>query len=122
LHSKDGTPAWTVQTGAAIWNAPAVSEGAVFIGSRDGRLYAIESSSGRLLWSAATGGALLSSPAVDSKAGRVYIGCEDMRVYAFEARNGKEVWHSPKLPGVSLRGYYPVIAPDGSVMVTALPG
>ncbi len=122
LHVRDGTPAWKVQTGAAIWNAPAVSEGTVFIGSRDGRLYAIEASSGRVRWSAPTGGPLLSSPAVDAKAGRVYIGCEDMHVYAFDARDGKKVWQSPKLPGVSLRGYYPVIAPDGSVMVTALPG
>ena len=31
------------------------------------------------------------------------------------------VWHSDKLPGVTLRGYHPVVAPDGSVMVTVTP-
>ncbi len=31
------------------------------------------------------------------------------------------VWRSDKLPGVSFRGYHPVVAPDGSVMVTVTP-
>jgi len=30
-------------------------------------------------------------------------------------------WVSDKLPGVSFRGYHPVIAPDGSVMITVMP-
>lgn len=118
---SDGRIAWAFQTGAAIWNSPLVHDDVVVIGSRDGKLYALEANSGVLKWTAQTEGPLLSSPALDVKANRVYIGSEDMHVYAFDFRNGKQLWRSEKLQGVSFRGYYPVIAPDGSVMVTVTP-
>lgn len=121
VNTADGTPAWSVQTGSAMWNAPLVYEGKVIVGSRDGKLYAIDSDSGTIKWVAPTGGPLLASPALDAKAGRIYIGSEDMHVYAFDFSDGKQVWRSEKLPGVSFRGYYPVVAPDGSVMVTVTP-
>ena len=76
---------------------------------------------GTVRWKAATGGPLLSSPALDAGRGRVYVASEDMHVYAFDLADGRRLWQSPKLPGVSFRGYHPVIAPDGSVMVTATP-
>jgi len=117
----DGKLAWSVQTSAAVWNSPVIHQGVVVIGSRDGKVYAIDADSGRIKWAAQTGGPLLSSPAVDANTGRVYIGSEDMRVYAFDLAGGRQLWHSEKLPGVSFRGYYPVVAPDGSVMVTVTP-
>ncbi len=55
------------------------------------------------------------------KSGRVYVGSEDMHVYAFALHDGRQVWRSDKLPGVSLRGYHPVVAPDGAVLVTVTP-
>jgi hypothetical protein len=121
IDASSGKVRWTVQTKAGIWNAPAIVEGVAVVGSRDGNLYAIEIAMGRTLWTGQTGGAILNSPAIDAKTGRVYVGGEDMRVYAFDLRDGKPVWMSPKLPGVSFRGYHPVIAPDGSVMVTVTP-
>jgi len=121
VNVADGKLAWSVQTGAAVWNSPVVHQGVVVIGSRDGKVYAIDAGSGRVKWAAQTGGPLLSSPAVDAKAGRVYVGSEDMRVYAFDLAGGRLLWCSKKLPGVSFRGYHPVVAPDGSVMVTVTP-
>lgn len=41
-----------------------------------------------------------------------------MHVYAIHQAAGKLVWRSQKLPGATFRGYHPVIAPDGAVMVT----
>jgi len=117
----DGKLAWSVQTGAAVWNSPVVYQGMVVIGSRDGKVYAIDAKSGRVKWATETGGPLLSSPAVDAKAARVYIGSEDMCVYAFDLAGGRQLWRSEKLPGISFRGYHPVVAPDGSVMVTVTP-
>jgi len=121
VSAADGRLIWSVQTGAAIWNAPLVCEGVVVIGSRDGKLYAINADSGRIKWAAQTGGPLLASPALDINLGQVYIGSEDMHVYAFDLGNGMRLWRSRKLPGVSFRGYHPVIAPDGSVMITTAP-
>ena len=76
-------------TGAAVWNAPAVHDGVVYVGSRDGRLYAIDAGSGKVEWSAPTGGPILSSPATDARAGRVVVGSEDMHVYAFDLATGR---------------------------------
>jgi hypothetical protein len=121
LDAKSGDVLWSVQTGTAIWNAPAVHNEAVFVGSRDGVLYACASATGEIRWKRQTGGPILSSPAIDEKASRVYVGSEDMCVYAFDTSDGEPAWKSPKVPGVSFRGYHPVIAPDGSVMITATP-
>ncbi|MBN2271938.1 MAG: PQQ-like beta-propeller repeat protein [Sedimentisphaerales bacterium] len=119
---SDGKPSWSFQTGVAVWNSPLVHKGVVIVGGRDGKAYAIDAQSGGLRWAADTGGAVLSSPAMDIRAGRVYIASEDMRVYAFDSGSGRLLWRSEKLPGVSFRGYHPVVGPDGSVMVTVTPG
>ncbi|MHC4751679.1 MAG: outer membrane protein assembly factor BamB family protein [Planctomycetota bacterium] len=121
VSTADGKLSWSVQTGAAVWNSPLVYEGVVVVGSRDGKLYAIDAGSGRIKWAAQTGGPLLSSPALDVETARLYIGSEDMCIYAFDLRNGTQLWRSDKLPGVSFRGYHPVVAPDGSVMITVTP-
>ncbi len=121
VGSDDGSLAWSIQTGAAVWNAPLIHRNTVLIGSRDHSLYAIDVRSGDVQWKAATGGPLLSSPAVDATRDRAYVASEDMRVYAFDVAEGTRNWRSEKLPGVSFRGYHPVVAPDGSVMVTTTP-
>lgn len=121
LNIGDGRLTWSVQTGQAVWNAPMIHQGTALIGSRDASLYAIDLGTGTVKWKAPTGGPLLSSPALDAAKGRVYVASEDMRVYAFDFGDGKQVWQSAKLPGVSFRGYHPVVAPDGSVMVTTSP-
>jgi len=121
VNAGDGKLAWSVRTGAAVWNAPLIHQGTAMVGSRDGDLYAIDVGTGAVRWKGAIGGPLLSSPALDSRRGRVYVASEDMHVYAFDLADGRRVWQSPKLPGVSFRGYHPVIALDGSVMVTAAP-
>jgi hypothetical protein len=124
VQIASGKLAWRVQTGAAVWNAPAIDDGLVIVGSRDHKLYALDAATGKIQWTALTDGPLLGSPAIDHQhvPSRVYIGSEDMRVYAFDRRGGQVLWRSEKLPGVSLRGYHPVAAPDGSVLVTVAPG
>jgi len=121
LGVADGRLVWSVQTGQAVWNAPLIHQGVVLVGSRDANLYAIDLGSGIVRWKAPTGGPPLSSPALDARNNHVYAAGEDMHAYAFDFEDGKQVWHSVKLPGVSSRGYHPVVAPDGSVMITTTP-
>jgi len=121
LGAADGKLAWSVQTGKAVWNAPLIHQGTALVGSRDANLYAIDLGAGTVRWKALTGGPLLSSPTMDVAKGRAYIAAEDMRVYAFDFSNGRRIWQSAKLPGVSFRGYHPVVVPDGSVTVTTSP-
>jgi FOG: WD40-like repeat len=56
------------------------AEGTVYIGSRDGYLYAINPD-GTLKWKFKTGGMIHSTPAIDNK-GTVYIGSDDGYLYA----------------------------------------
>jgi outer membrane protein assembly factor BamB len=53
----------------------------VFVGSYDGKLYALNATSGAYLWSYLTGDMVVSSPAVAE--GNVYVGSYDHVVYAF---------------------------------------
>jgi len=121
ISAADGRLLWSIKIGPAVWNSPLVYDGVIIVGSRDGVLYAIAVQTGRIKWKAITGGPLLSSPVLDVETGRLYIGSEDMHVYAFDFTSGRRLWRSEKLPGVSFRGYHPVVAPDGSVMITVKP-
>jgi hypothetical protein len=104
-----------------VWNAPLLHDGALYVAGRDRKLYSFDARSGALRWAAETGGPILASPALDVSRAQVYVASEDLRVYAFDAASGAPRWCSQKLPGVSFRGYHPVIAPDSSVLVTTTP-
>src|SRR5439155_370499 len=82
--------AWTAATGLSVYSSPAVANGTVYVGSNDGKLYALDASSGAVLWSTATGSIVVSSPAVAN--GVVYVGSGDHNVYAFNATTGATLW------------------------------
>ncbi|NOX53676.1 MAG: PQQ-binding-like beta-propeller repeat protein [Planctomycetes bacterium] len=49
--TADGKLRWKAYTGGPIYYPPAFADGRVFVGSADGRVYAFEAATGRLLWS-----------------------------------------------------------------------
>jgi hypothetical protein len=121
VKAADGSKAWRLQLNHGLWNAPLLSANILYIAARNGEVMAIHADTRQPIWSTKLDSAFLGSFALNAKAQRLYIGCEDMRVYALDARIGQWIWRSDKLPGVSFRGYYPVVAPDGSVMITVTP-
>ena len=71
-------------------SSPVVMQGAVYFGSGDGNLYALDAASGELKWKFKTGDVVHSSPAyVD---GTLYFGSWDSFFYAVDAATGKEKW------------------------------
>ena len=62
------------------------SDGAVYFGSWDKKLYAINGKSGVKLWEFETGGYVLSSPAIGSD-GTVYVGSIDYNLYAIKTES-----------------------------------
>ena len=64
-----------------MWSSPAVANGVVYVGSNDGKFYALNAATGTLVWSYKSGHWFFSSPAVVN--GVVYTGCDDGNVYAF---------------------------------------
>jgi len=71
-------------------SSPVVWNGAVYFGSGDGNVYALDAASGALKWKFKTGDVVHASPAIS--AGKVYIGSWDSNFYALDAATGKEVW------------------------------
>ena len=71
-------------------SSPVVWNGAVYFGSGDGNVYALDADSGALKWKFKSGDVVHASPAIAD--GKVYIGSWDSNFYALDAATGKEVW------------------------------
>jgi outer membrane protein assembly factor BamB len=71
-------------------SSPVVVDGAVYFGSGDGNLYALDAGSGELRWKFQTGDVVHASPAYDS--GTLYVGSWDSYLYAVDAATGHEKW------------------------------
>lgn len=81
---------WTFKTAGRVVGSPTVHAGAVYVGSSDGRLHALDARSGQPRWDFRTGGAVDSTPAVAD--GLVLFGSRDGRFYALDAATGAEKW------------------------------
>jgi outer membrane protein assembly factor BamB len=67
-----------------VQSSPAIgSDGTVYVGSVDNKLYAINGKSGVKLWEFKTGWSVTSSPAIGSD-GTVYFGSKDSKLYAIK--------------------------------------
>jgi outer membrane protein assembly factor BamB len=86
---KTNQTLWTFNTGGPV-DAPIVSDGVVYFGSLDDKVYALNASSGAVLWSYTTGANVLSPVAVAE--GMVFVGSEDFNVYALNKTTGVYVW------------------------------
>ncbi|HKE37874.1 MAG TPA: PQQ-binding-like beta-propeller repeat protein [Candidatus Baltobacteraceae bacterium] len=82
---------WRFQTGGPIFSSAAVDGGVAYVGSNDGKLYAVRVSDGAKVWAFATKGAVRSSPAVAG--GAVFFSSLDGTIYAVDAKTGRERWH-----------------------------
>ena len=71
-------------------SSPAIWNGAIYFGSGDGNVYALDAVNGSLKWKFATGDVVHASPAIAD--GRLYVGSWDSYFYALDASTGKEIW------------------------------
>lgn len=97
--------AWEFSAGGDILSSPVVYGGAVFFGSRDGKIRAVSASAGAGLWSYQTGGWVDSSPAVYGAA--VYAASVDGYLYALNRTSGALLWRAP-LGGPSVSSPLPL--------------
>ncbi|MCH2601455.1 MAG: PQQ-binding-like beta-propeller repeat protein [Pedosphaera sp.] len=83
-ESKPDTGLWVFETGGWVSSSPAIgSDGTVYVGSEDKKLYAINGKTGVKLWEFETGASVVSSPAIGSD-GTVYVGSSDKKLYAIK--------------------------------------
>jgi len=71
-------------------SSPVVWNGAVYFGSGDGNIYALDAPSGQLKWKFQTSDVVHASPAISG--GTLFIGSWDSYFYALDAATGKEKW------------------------------
>jgi outer membrane protein assembly factor BamB len=71
-------------------SSPAVWGGAVYFGSGDGNVYALDTTAGALKWKFHTGDVVHASPAIS--AGTLFVGSWDTYFYALDAASGTEKW------------------------------
>lgn len=83
-------PVWTYATGGIIEGAPAVCQNIVYVGSRDGNLYALDILSGRLLWRFTTDSKseIVTAPILDPPRGRLFITSLDKDLYIMNLAAG----------------------------------
>jgi hypothetical protein len=93
-EAKTVVKLWEFETGDIVWSSPAIgSDGTVYVGSNDDKLYALNGKTGVKLWEFETGESVVSSPAIGSD-GTVYVGSNDKKLYAIKT-NSKGLAKSP---------------------------
>lgn len=96
LWAEEGAKKWVFPaegTVGSITSSPAIGpDGTIYVGSDDGKVYAVNPD-GTKKWEFATGGIVSSSPAVGYYGGAVtiYVGSEDKKVYAIDP-DGNKRW------------------------------
>jgi len=126
LHAVDalsGAHLWSYDEAKSGYDTnPLVVDGKVFLGNRDGWMYAIgahgTSQQGQLLWKFQTGGPIHLSAAY--KDGVVYFASNDNYAYALNSNSGALVWKSQKLPGDGYQSYWPVVYQDKVIFSGAI--
>ncbi len=81
---------WGFTTNASVSSSPAVADGCVFVGSKDGSIYCLNASSGQKVWIWSTGDEVICSPAVAD--GRVFVGSDDGWFYCLNSSTGTPLW------------------------------
>jgi outer membrane protein assembly factor BamB len=79
----------------AIVGSPVVVDDTLYVGSSDGKLYAINAVYGEEKWEFNTGGKIWTSPVVDN--GVIYISNYEKKLFAVSADSGTQIW-STELP------------------------
>jgi outer membrane protein assembly factor BamB len=84
------TVVWKFKTNGRVMSTPLPVGDAVYVGSTDGSVYAVNRADGSLRWKFPTRGPVNSSPAFAN--GTVYAGSVDGKFYAIDGSTGKEKW------------------------------
>ena len=113
LLAQEGDEKWSFETGGSVISSPAIgSDGAIYVGSTDNKLYAVNPD-GSLKWVFhLPTSALDSAPAIGSD-GTIYVGSYDFYLYAVNP-DGTQKW------AYRTGGYLtasPAIGADGTIYV-----
>ena len=113
LDAATGKEEWRYPLPKSVHTGVAVDAFSVYVGCRDGSVYAIDRKTGKLRWKTGIGGAVLSCPTVAASGGypiAVYAVSQKGLVVCLHPQTGAVIWQKP-MPGYSWDG-----TPVGGVM------
>ena len=97
---------------------PLVINNTVYMGNRNGYVYAVNATTGGFVWKYKTNGRINFSIAASSDNSTVYAVSNDTYAYALNASNGSLVWKSVKLPtGDGFQSWWPVVHIAGNTLI-----
>lgn len=85
-------PKWTFKTEDEIRSGPVVHGNAVYVGSYDTNIWAINIETGELIWKRATEGGIAVTPVIDTEHRQILFGSEDYTFNAWDLRDGRLNW------------------------------
>jgi outer membrane protein assembly factor BamB len=94
LSVGDGQVRWRRRIGASE-TSPLVTRRRVYVGDWLGKVYALDSRSGRIVWTYRTGGPVKGAVALSGN--RLYVGSYDGDIYALNARTGRLLWRASSI-------------------------
>lgn len=108
LDAETGEVLWTSEVGGYGYTTPAVSHGVVFVGGFDGKLRALQATTGKDLWETrSVPGRILGAPVVIGNL--VFFSVLEKRTYAARVSDGRIVWQLPMgrySPGIATERTY----------------
>lgn len=81
---------WTLKTGDEVRSSASMAGGAVYVGSYDGNLYAVDETDGSVRWRFRAQRGIVSRPVPSAE--MVVFGAEDRNVYAVSRQTGRAIW------------------------------
>lgn len=85
-------PKWTFKTEDEIRSGPVAHGNAIFVGSYDTNIWAINAETGELIWKKATEGGIAVTPVIDTEHKQILFGSEDYTFNAWDLRDGRLNW------------------------------
>ena len=81
---------WKFKTGGPLYASPVIANGILYIGSTDGKLYALDAKQWGIKWVFDAGDAIRYSATVLGD--RVYFNARNNKVYALNTKTGEKLW------------------------------
>ncbi len=106
---------WKFKTGGPLHASPVIANGILYIGSTDGKLYALDAKQWGIRWVFDAGDAIRYSATVLGN--RVYFSARNNKVYALDAKTGEKLWEFKSKSWMDA----PPIVSDNKVYMGAFP-
>ena len=106
---------WKFKTGGPLYASPVIANGVLYIGSTDGKLYALDAKQWGIKWVFDAGDAIRYAATVLGD--RVYFNARNNRVYALDTKTGEKLWEFKSKNWMDA----PLVVADNKVYVGVFP-